>query len=390
MPRHGSDAPPAEEAPQTVDAPSGSAFGPSAPHPSAETDPRATLSRRQRRLLRLVLAPAVLILVGTVVWLLGTTLLPFVVAGLLAVLLSPLVERMHRWGLPRPVAAVAMTAGVVLLLAGVLAAILPLLAREVADLSTRLPDLLSEVYWWLRLRAGDALDLPSQAALKEQFSGMVMPAREYVSNLLSYGLGLFSAILLVFVTPFLTAYLLADWPRVIERSRRLLPRRSAPTIGAMMGDMQAQLGAFIRGQLLIVLWQGILHATGLMLIGLQFGLMIGILTGLSALVPVIGNLTMFAVAMITAVIQFTTPGPILGVIAIYTVSQLLETTVLTPWLIGERVRLHPVWVIFALLIGGSLFGLVGALLAMPVAAILRVLFAYTVERYRNSRLYEEL
>lgn len=344
-----------------------------------------------RRRLRMVLAPLVLGLLALVVWLLGTTLLPFIVGGLLAVLLSPVVERMTRWTwMPRPLAAVLVTVGVVAVIAGVVAAITPMLVREVTNLSSQLPDILSQVYWWVRLRVGDTVDLPTQDELRQRLADMVMPASAYLDNALSYGLSLFSSVVMVFITPFLTAYLLADWPRVLRRADALLPRRSAPTIRSMMSDMRSQLGAYIRGQLLIVLWQGVLHATGLMLIGLNFGLIIGILTGLSALVPVIGNLTMFSIALIVAVIQFDTAGPILGVMGIYAMSQLLETTVLTPWLIGERVRLHPVWVIFALLIGGSLFGLVGALLAMPVAAVLRVLFGYTAERYRDSHFYEDL
>ncbi|EKV28406.1 permease, putative [Caenispirillum salinarum AK4] len=351
----------------------------------------ASPAAKHRRRLRLVIAPTVLALLVVVVWLLGTTLLPFIVAGLLAVLLSPVVERMTRWKLmPRAVAAVLVTAGVVLLIAGIMAAITPMLVREVTNLTQQLPDILSQVYWWVRLRVGDTVDLPTQEDLRQRVADMVMPVGTYIDSALSYGLSLFSTLLLVFITPFLTAYLLADWPRVLRRSDSLLPRRSAPTIRSMMNDMRVQLGAYIRGQLLIVLWQGVLHAAGLMLIGLNFGLIIGILTGLGALVPVIGNLTMFSIALIVAVIQFETIGPVLGVIGIYALSQLLETTVLTPWLVGERVRLHPVWVIFALLIGGSLFGLVGALLAMPVAAVLRVLFGYTAERYRSSKLYEEL
>ncbi|WP_404385793.1 AI-2E family transporter [Caenispirillum salinarum] len=372
---------------RTDEAPANPAVSAAAEQINDDASPAA----KHRRRLRMIVAPAVLALLVFVVWLLGTTLLPFIVAGLLAVLLSPVVERMAGWKLmPRPVAAVLVTAGVVLLIAGIMAAITPMLVREVTNLTQQLPDILSQVYWWVRLRVGDTVDLPTQEELRQRVADMVMPVGTYIDSALSYGTSLVSMLLLVFITPFLTAYLLADWPRVLRRSDSLLPRRSAPTIRSMMNDMRVQLGAYIRGQLLIVLWQGVLHAAGLMIIGLNFGLIIGIMTGISALVPVIGNLTMFSIALIVAVIQFDTLGPVLGVIGIYALSQLLETTVLTPWLVGERVRLHPVWVIFALLIGGSLFGLVGALLAMPVAAVLRVLFGYTAERYRSSKLYEEL
>lgn len=361
---------------------------PSAPRVGAGID--QDVAAQHRRRVRLIVTPLMLALMGAVIWLLGATLLPFVVAGLLAVVLSPVVERMGRWNIPRPVASVLVTAAVVVVIAGVVAAILPMLVREVSNLSTQLPDIVSQAYWWLRLHLDDAVDLPTQDALRQRLAEALVPASTYLDTVFSYGLGLFSTLLLVFITPFLTAYLLADWPRVLRRADALLPRRSAPTIRSMMQDMQTQLAAYIRGQLLIVVWQGVLHATGLVLIGLNFGLLIGILTGLSALVPVIGNLSVFSIALIVAVIQFDGVGPVLAVVGLYAFSQLLETTVLTPLLIGERVRLHPVWVIFALLIGGSLFGLVGALLAMPVAAVLRVVFGYAAQRYRDSRFYADL
>lgn len=356
------------------------------PHRAPVDDP----VRRQRHLLRLLLAPAILLLMALVLWLLGTALLPFVVGGLLAVLLHPVVQRLVAWGVPRGPAAAAVTLVVVLAMIGTVGGLLPLFLRELDALSTELPSMLSQAYSDLHHRVGDTIDLPSREDLKAQIAGAIMPTRHYVESVVSYGLSAVSMLLLVVVTPFITAYLLADWPRVLRSGDRLLPRRSAPTLRDMLGDMQVQLGAYIRGHLLIVLAQGVLHAAGLTLIGLDFGLLIGIMTGLAALVPVIGNLTMFAIALGTALIQFDTVGPVFAVGAVYAASQVLETTVLTPWLIGERVRLHPVWVMFALLVGGSLFGLVGALLAMPVAAVVRVLVGYVAERWRRSAFYDEL
>lgn len=373
----GESAAAAQAAPESADPP---------PHRAPADDP----VRRQRHLLRLLLAPALLVGLVLVIWLLGATLLPFLVGGLLAVLLHPVVQTLVRLRVPRGVAAVAVTLVVFLVLLGIVAGLLPLLVRELGALSTELPSMLSHAYSWLHQRIGDTIDLPTREQLKEQIAQSIMPTRQYVENLVSYGLSAFSVLLLVLITPFLTAYLLADWPRVLRSGGRLLPRRSAPTLRDMLSDMQTQLGAYIRGHLLIVLAQAVLHAAGLVLIGLNFALLIGIMTGLAALVPVVGNLTMFMVALATAVIQFDTVGPIVAVCTVYGVSQILETTILTPWLIGERVRLHPVWVIFALLIGGSLFGLAGALLAMPVAAVVRVLVGYTAERYRRSSFYDEL
>jgi predicted PurR-regulated permease PerM len=186
-----------------------------------------------------------------------------------------------------------------------------------------------------------------------------------------------------------TFYLMRDWDRLMERLRALLPRRSEAIIVRLAGQSDEVLGAFLRGQLLVMLALGLIYSLGLSIIGLDFALLIGLVAGLISFVPYLGTIVGVLTALIAALIQFQEPIYLLYVGLVFGVGQVLEGMVLTPWLVGDRIGLHPVAVIFAVLAGGQLFGFVGVLLALPVAAVAAVLLRYARERYQQSDLYQD-
>jgi predicted PurR-regulated permease PerM len=325
-----------------------------------------------------------------IVWLLGSSIAPFLVGAFAAYLLDPIVAWLARRGWSRGKAALLLVFVVFALALGAALVLAPLLIGELNVLLERAPELLQGAYrrFWATFgpyaeRFGLSPDWLS--------GDIIGKATEQVTATVSQlGAGLLMAVdllFLAFLTPFVAYWLLRDWPLVVARTRALVPRRSQATVDALAAKLDRRLAGWIRGQALICLIQAAWHSLGLLAIGLDGWLLIGIATGLAGFVPVIGNATLFVVALVVALIQFDALLPVAGVVALYGVSQLLEDTVLYPNLVGARIDLHPLWVIFALLVAATLFGLPGALLAMPLACFAEVIVDWLVERYRASSFY---
>ena len=210
----------------------------------------------------------------------------------------------------------------------------------------------------------------------------------FVQSIWSGGRALVSIGSLLVVTPFVVFYLLRDWPRMIGWIDGLLPRDHADEIRDLAVAIDAKVAAFVRGQLLVALLLGIFYAVGLVAIGVNFGLLIGLASGLLSLIPYLGFTVGFALSIIVAIVQF---WPVwiwpAATVAVFLVGQFLEGYVLYPRLLGRRVGLHPVWLFFSLFAFGLLFGFVGLLIAVPAAAAVGVLFGYAIERYRVSAMY---
>jgi predicted PurR-regulated permease PerM len=331
--------------------------------------------------------------IGTV-YLLGGTLAPFLVGAALAYALDPLADRLEARGMRRGVAAALLTTAVFGLLVAVVLLFLPLLIVQLQGLIAELPGYLENLRQLLpRLvplaeRFGVPEAFTTEEGLVRQFAERALrTAGAAAGTIWTSGLAVLDVLLLVLLTPFVTFYQLRDWDRVRLRINELLPRRHAPTIRRLAGEINTVIAGFVRGQGLVCLWQAVFHAVGLWLIGLRFGLIIGVLTGVLALIPVIGNVAMFVVAVAVALFQFEEWWRVGAVVLLYGAAQILEQNVLYPRLVGGRVSLHPVWVIFALLAGGHLFGFVGALLSVPVAAAIAVLIRFAIQRYTESSLY---
>jgi predicted PurR-regulated permease PerM len=209
-----------------------------------------------------------------------------------------------------------------------------------------------------------------------------------LSSLGSQGLALVGLISLIFITPVVAFYMLLDWDRMVARVDELLPREHAETIRGLAREINEVLAGFLRGQGLVCLFLGVFYAAGLSLVGLKFGLIVGIVTGVLSFIPYLGTVTGFVASVALACFQFWPDYAHIGlVIGIFILGQFIEGNFLQPKLVGNKVRLHPVWVMFAILAFGSLFGFAGALIALPVAAAIGVVARFGIARYEHSRLY---
>ncbi len=335
----------------------------------------------------LVLAVLVLVLA----WALrsaGDVLLPFLVAGFLALILEPLTRRICKWGVPRFVAALASTLLAVLVIAGPIVAITPIVIIEGRDLVSRFPVLLDNALNAAnQLTESIGLDLPDLTL--QGLSWVNNPAGAIGSRIAGSVTGAISGLLLTFLTPVALFFFLKDWPGISRTIGSLPPRRYTDELRRIVREINLQLSRYVRGQSLVILVQAVYHAAALAVIGLNYSVVIGILTGLSAIVPVVGNLVMFTLAMLVAISQFDSIWPVLAVIAVYGVAQVLETVWLAPRLVGGQLKLHPLWIMAGLLIGGALFGFLGALLALPMVAVSSVAAKHALAAWCDSQFYKQ-
>ncbi len=331
------------------------------------------------------------------IWLLAPVLMPFAVAAMLAYLGDPLADRLERLGLNRNWAATIVFAVLLVVVVGVLLLLIPLIARQVENLIENLPrygDWAQNVAWpWLQARLHlDPHTFDSDrllAAIKAHIGSIGDVATTVLGKVSRSGLGVVMWMTNLVLIPVVAFYLLRDWDRLVATVDRMLPRSIQPTIAYLAHESDKILGAFVRGQLLVMLALGVFYGAGLGLVGLSVGLLIGLVAGLLSFVPYLGFIIGFVAAIIAALVQYGDWTHVLLVCGVFMVGQLLEGYVLVPKLVGDKIGLHPVAVIFAVLAGGYLFGFLGVLLALPAASVIMVLLRYLLERYRLSELYNE-
>jgi predicted PurR-regulated permease PerM len=355
--------------------------------------PLQEIARFYRRLQWL----AVAVLAGALVWLLAPVLSPFVFAALLGWLGDPLVDRIERRGLSRNAAVLLVFGGMMLVLVLALVLLVPLLERQIVTLVQSLPRyrdwLVGTVVPWLEHRTGmqlmawlDPEQLIDLVRSHWQQAGGV--AKAVLGTLSRSGFALLGVVANVVLLPVLTFFFLRDWDVFVERVAALVPRDHQATVSRLALASSDVLGGFLRGQFLVMLILGVLYGIGLWAVGLDLGVLIGVLAGLLTFVPYLGPATVVVFGGIASLVQYGDWPHLLGVLAVFGVGQVIESYWLTPKLVGDRIGLHPVAVIFAVLAGGQLFGFLGMLLALPVAAVANVLLHYAVERYRASRMYQ--
>ena len=330
------------------------------------------------------------------VWLLAPILTPFVLAALLGWLGDPLVDRLERAGRSRNVAVALVFSAMTLLVVLALIVLVPLIERQIITLVESLPRyrdwLLLNVLPWIEQRTGLQLTqwLDPQRLFElarehwQRAGGIAATVLGYISR---SGFALLAWITNLVLLPVLTFFFLRDWDKLVERVAALVPRDHALTVSRLARESSEVLGGFLRGQLLVMLILGVMYAVGLWLVGLDLGILIGLIAGLLTFVPYLGPAAVIVLGGIAALVQFGDWPHLLGVVAVFGIGQVIESYWLTPKLVGDRIGLHPVAVIFAVLAGGQLFGFLGMLLALPVAAIANVLLRYAHERYTHSRLY---
>lgn len=340
---------------------------------------------------------AIVAVIVYVLWLLAPMLMPFAVAAMLAYLGDPLADRLERLGLNRSWAATIVFMVLLIVVGGVLLLLIPLIARQIENLIQNLPryGAWAENTAWPWLQARLRLD-PHMfdsdsllAAIKAHIGSIGGVASTVLGKVSRSGLGIVLWLTNLVLIPVVAFYLLRDWDRLVATIDRMLPRSIQPTIAHLAHESDKVLGAFVRGQLLVMLALGVFYGASLALVGLTVGPLIGMVAGLLSFVPYLGFIIGFVAAIIAALVQYGDWTHVLIVCGVFIVGQLLEGYVLVPRLVGEKIGLHPVAVIFAVLAGGELFGFLGVLLALPAASVIMVLLRYLLERYRMSELYNE-
>ena len=337
------------------------------------------------------------LIIGYLIWLLSPVLMPFAVAAMLAYLGDPLANRLQRLGMSRAWAASVVFLVLLLALVGVLLLLIPLISRQVENLIENLPrysQWAQQTAWpWLqqKLHLDPRMFDSDQllAALKAHIGSIGDIATSVLGKVSRSGVGVVLWMTNLVLIPVVAFYLLRDWHRLVGTIDRMLPRSIEPTIAHLAHESDKVLGAFVRGQLLVMLALGIFYGAGLSLVGLSVGLLIGIVAGLLSFVPYLGFIVGFGAAIIAVLVQYGDWSHVLMICGVFAVGQLLEGYVLVPRLVGGKIGLHPVAVIFAVLAGGYLFGFLGVLLALPAASVIVVLLRYLLERYRLSELYTE-
>ena len=326
-------------------------------------------------------------LVGCLLYLLAPVLTPFVAAALLAYIGDPLADRLQELRLPRTLAVVVVFILTFLMLGLLVLLVGPLIGTQVGALLNALPDIVIrfEQVWLpniaelLNLELGDDVGFGAFIARYGDMAGSW--GTKVIVSLTQSGGAVAAAVLSLFLVPILTFYLLRDWDTILAHLGALIPTDQRDTVVSLAKDTDEVLGAFLRGQILVMLALSIIYSVGLGLVGLKFAIAIGVVSGLVSFVPYLGFVFGITLASLTVVLEPEPLWQLVGVVATFSIAQMLEGSFLTPKLVGDRIGLHPVLIIFAVAAGGQLFGFFGILLALPAAAVLSVLVRFAYDRY---------
>ncbi len=326
-------------------------------------------------------------------WVLGDVILPFVLGMAIAYLLDPVADRLEAAGLPRALAVAIITLVGLLVFALAVLLVIPTIVNQAARLFAAAPEFARNFYAALVERFPEILDETStmRQSLEELAALVQSRGGELVNAALGSVSSLFGIVTLIVITPVVAFYLLLDWDRLVARVDELLPRDHAPTVRRIAREIDDTLAGFIRGQGTVCLILGTYYSAALMLVGLDFGLVVGAIAGLLTFIPYIGALVGGVLAIGLALFQFWGEWLWVAVVAaIFFSGQFAEGNFLTPKLVGDSVGLHPVWLLFALTAFGTLFGFVGMLVAVPIAAVLGVIARFLIAEYKSGRLYQGL
>lgn len=333
--------------------------------------------------------------IGLLLYWLRPVLMPFAVAALFAYLFDPLVDRLEK-RLGRTFAVTLVFLVATLALAGILLVLVPFIERQIGSFLAQLPVWLA----WLQMHASPWLQQhlgvsPEVLDTQRIFDALQQHWREaggfaatVVAKVSKSGLALLGMVLNLVMIPVVGFYLLRDWDDLVERIHGLIPRSVEAVVSRLARESDQVLGAFLRGQISVMLVLGIFYGLALWLAGISVGPLIGMIAGLISFVPYLGAITGVLMGVIAALVQYQDLTHVLLVLGVFVAGQLLEGYVLVPKLVGDKIGLHPVAVIFAVLAGGELFGFLGVLLALPVAAVVMVVLRYVHERYTGSELYQ--
>jgi predicted PurR-regulated permease PerM len=321
-------------------------------------------------------------------------LLPFIAGMALAYFLDPVADWFERHGLSRLMATLMILIAFVTLFAIALIVLIPVLVTQAADLGGRIPGYITELQ---ALLSSDSVLVPDWlsgqlAQIKDSFAALLKEGAGFVGTIFQQiwnsGMALLDIAALFVVTPVVAFYLLLDWDRMVEKVDSWVPRDQVDTVRDLARRIDRAIAGFVRGQGSVCVILGVIYAVGLSIIGLNFGLLIGLFAGVISFIPYVGSTVGLVLALVVAIVQFWPDFFMIGaVIAVFVVGQFFEGNILQPRLVGSSVGLHPVWLMFALFAFGALFGFVGMMIAVPAAAAVGVLVRFGISRYLESDLY---
>lgn len=341
----------------------------------------------------LIILAAVLGIIGFVISV-EQILLPFILAFVLAYILHPMVVRLERRHIGRGMATSIVVTGFCLAVIAIALIVLPLLQAQIFDFIGRVPSFsaavwnkIKDVILYTRENVSPAQMARLSDAVSQTVFGVFNAVGAGLTRILSSGIAMFNVLSLLLITPVVLFYVLRDWQEVQVQVKSLVPKDKEAEVTSVWQEINGTLAGFIRGQSMVCVVLGIFYALGLSLVGLEFGILVGFIAGILSFIPYFGFGTGLLLSLFLGLVQGLSWGQWAGMAAVFIIGQLLESYVLTPYLVGNRVGLGPVWVIFALLAGGVLFGFLGILIAVPVAAVIGVLVRRGLAWYRTTSFY---
>jgi len=340
------------------------------------------------------------VLLGIVLlyWLFSPVMFPFAAGITMAYFLEPIVSKLERNKIPRWLGTLITLAGFLFFIVLILLLISPMVIAQITALALALPDYIEKArehlipwakHWISEISPNYAQHIEAaKSSTTENAAAFLSSA---LKGIVSGGLSLINIITLFILTPVIAFYVLRDWDKMTAIIDNLIPRKSYAIIKEQLSEINKTLSGFIRGQALVCLCLGLFYAIGLRLSGLEYGVTVGLVAGVLTIIPYVGTVFGFALSTLLAVVQFEGDLIRIGiVILVFVIGQGLEGYILTPKLVGDRVGLHPVWILFAIIAGLSLLGFTGALIAVPVAAVIGVLVRFAAKKYKESDIYKRL
>ncbi|MDG1286473.1 MAG: AI-2E family transporter [Rickettsiales bacterium] len=351
----------------------------------AKTTPESLLSRR------LLFWLLITLLFFGFLFLIRDMLLPFILGILIAYCLDPAADKLEKWGCSRGISTSIITVLFFAALTIIILALAPTLAKQVSGLLADIPSYISILQGSLIEQVGKLpipIDWEHELDTKALVENIISDGKGLAARLVQSGMALINMVSLLVITPVVSFYLLRDWDKLVKQLDTLLPRNHADIIRTQLQKVDETLAGFIRGQFNVMLILGIFYAGALLFAELKYAVIIGLLCGFLIIIPYIGTLIGGILSTGIAFMQFDDWHSVAIVAGIFVIGQVLEGYALTPKLVGDRVGLHPVWIIFGMLAGASLFGFVGILIAVPVTAIIGVLVRFAIEEYQDSHFYK--
>lgn len=337
----------------------------------------------------------IFVLLCAFIWIFNAILLPFVLGAGIAYLLNPLVNRLARNKISRTISALLILAIFFISIGTLLALLLPVAYRELLALAAAVPDYIASLQKlaapyseWILARATGVDQESLESAIQDHIGTALTMTGDMLTRIATGGRALIGLLGVLIITPIVAFFMMKEWPAMTGWIDRLLPRAYYDTVRGLMTQIDTKISGFVRGQLSIVALLGLAYIVALSLAGLNFAILIGLIAGFLSIIPLIGSTVGLILSVAVAWFQAGEWGYVALIGGIFITGQVLETNIITPRILGKTIGMHPLWVLFALLAGGSLFGIVGMLVAVPVAAAIGVLLVFAIERYKDSPYYD--